>query len=62
MFPSMVFCILSRDRDFVDDMKRLLTNGGADVYVASSFDEYASIQGDGVAVEMLVLDPVFRII
>jgi len=61
MFPAMVFCILSSDRDFVDDMTCLLCDAGVDVYVASSFDEYAALQADGVALEMLVLDPVFRI-
>ena len=49
MFPAMVFCILSSDRDFVDDMTCLLCDAGVDVYVASSFDEYAALQADGVA-------------
>jgi hypothetical protein len=35
--------------------------GSGGFYVASSFDEYAALQADGVALEMLVLDPVFRI-
>ena len=61
MFPSMVFCILSLDQDFVADMARLLSAGGAEVYAASSFSEYERIQSEGVVVEMLVVDPVFRI-
>jgi hypothetical protein len=61
MFPSMVFCILSRDRDFVDDMASLLSNSDAEVFVASSFTEYARLQEDGLVVEMLIVDPVFKI-
>ena len=61
MFPSMVFCILSLDDDFVADMTNLLLTKGADVYAVSSFAEYGRLQAEGVVPEMLVVDPYFRI-
>jgi hypothetical protein len=33
---------------------------GGDVFWATSWDEYARIQQEGVVVEMCVVDPVFR--
>ena len=61
MFPGMVYAILSRDPDFVDDMSVLLEAAGGEVYAASSWSEYARIQEEGVVVEMCVVDPVFRL-
>ena len=60
MLPGMVHCIISTDPDFVIDMTDLLRSRQAEVYVATSIDEYDRIQREGVVVEMLVLDPVFR--
>ena len=60
MFPGMVYAILSRDPDFVENLSVLLRAGG-EVYAASSWDEYARIQQEGVVVEMCVVDPVFRV-
>jgi hypothetical protein len=48
MFPGMVYAILSRDPDFVDDMSVLLRLAGGEVYAASSWDEYARLQEEGV--------------
>lgn len=62
MFPGMVYAILSRDPDFVDDMSVLLRLAGREVYAASSWDEYVRIQEEGVVVEMCVVDPVFRVV
>ena len=61
MFPGMTYAILSTDTDFVEDMSLLLRKVGAEVYSASSWDEYARIQQEGVVVEMCVVDPVFRL-
>ena len=61
MFPGMTYCILSTDPDFVIDMSALLRSQQAQVYVASSFGEYDRLQMEGVAVEMLVVDPWFRL-
>lgn len=33
----------------------------AEVFVANSFSEYEALQAQGVVVEMLILDPVFRV-
>ena len=61
MFPGMVFAVLSRDPDFVQDVAVLLRNAGAEVYSAGSWEEYARLQQKGVVVEMAVVDPVFRV-
>ena len=61
MYPGMTYCILSRDLDFVVDMSALLQSQLAEVFVASSFDEYEALQAEGVIVEMLLIDPVFRL-
>ena len=61
MFPGMVYAILSRDPDFVENLSVLLRAAGGEVYAASSWDEYARIQQEGVVVEMCVVDPVFRV-
>ena len=61
MFPGMVYAILSRDPDFVDDMSVLLRSAGGEAYAASSWDEYARLQEEGVVVEMCVVDPMFRV-
>ena len=61
MFPGMVYAILSRDPDFVEDLSVLLRSAGEEVYAASSWDEYARIQEEGVVVEACVVDPVFRV-
>ena len=58
MFPRMVYAILSTDIDFVEDMSLLLRKVGAEVYAASSWEEYARLQDEGVVVEMCVVDPV----
>ena len=60
MFPGMTYCILSTDPDFVIDMSALLRSQQAQVYV--SFSEYDRLQMEGVAVEMLIVDPVFRLV
>jgi hypothetical protein len=39
----------------------LLRAAGGEVYAASSWDEYARIQQEGVVVEMCVVDPVFKV-
>ena len=52
MFPGMVYAILSRDPDFVENLSLLLRAAGGEVYAASSWDEYARIQQEGVVVEM----------
>jgi hypothetical protein len=61
MFPGMIYCILSRDLDFVVDMSALLRQQHADVFIASSFDEYEALQVEGVVIEILIVDPVFRL-
>ena len=43
-------------------MSALLHSQQAQVYVASSFGEYDGLQMEGVAVEMLIVDPVFRLV
>ena len=52
MVPGMTYCI---------DMTDRLHGRQAEVYVASSFAEYDRLQIEGVAVEMLIADPVFRL-
>ena len=47
MFPGMVYAILSRDPDFVENLSVLLRAAGGEVYAASSWDEYARIQQEG---------------
>ena len=42
-------------------MVDLLHTRHAEVYVASNFDEYEVLQEEGVVVEMLILDPIFRL-
>ena len=42
-------------------MRDLLHTRQAEVYVATSFDEYARIQREGAVFEMLVIDPIFRL-
>jgi len=61
MIPDMTYCILSRDLDFAADMTALLRSRQAQVFVATSFEEYAALQAEGVVVEMVVVDPVFRV-
>ena len=62
MFPGMEFAILSRDPDFVADMSALLRRSrDAEVYVATSWDELDRIRSE-VVFEMLVVDPVFRLV
>ena len=62
MYPGMVFAVLSRDPDFVQDVAVLLRNAGAEVFAATSWEEYARLQEEGVVVEMAVVDPVFRVV
>ena len=47
MFPGMTYAILSTDTDFVEDMSLLLRKVGAEVYAASSGEEYARLQQEG---------------
>ena len=47
MFSGMVYAILSTDMDFVEDMSLLLRKVGAEVYAASSWEEYARLQQEG---------------
>jgi hypothetical protein len=61
MFPDMTFAVLSRDADFVADMTDLLRSREAVVFVASSFAEYDELQRQGLVVEMVIVDPVFRV-
>ena len=61
MHPDMTWCILSRDEDFVEDMEGLLLSLGAQVYAAATWGEYARLQAAGVVMEMLVVDPVYRL-
>ena len=61
MFPGMVFGILSRDPDFVQDVAVLLRNAGAEVLAAASWEEYVRLQEEVVVEEMAVVDPVFRL-
>ena len=51
MCPGMVFAVLSRDPDFVQDIAVLLMNSGAEVFAAGSWAEYACLQDEGVVVE-----------
>ena len=44
MFPGMTYCIISTDADFVTDMRDLLHSRQAEVYVATSIDEYFVLQ------------------
>lgn len=60
MFPGMTYCIISTDPDSVVDMTDLLRSRKSEVYVATSINEYFRLQLDGVVVETLVVDPVFR--
>ena len=62
MFPGMTVCVLSTDPDLVTDMVAMLKERGTDVYVATSFAEYDRLQEEGVVVELLVVDPVFRMV
>ena len=52
MYPGMVFAVLSRDPDFVQDIAVLLRNAGAEVFAAGSWEEYARLQEEGVVVEI----------
>ena len=61
MFPEMTFAVLSRDQDFVTDITELLRSRDAEVFVASSFEEYDELQRQGVVFEMIVVDPVFTL-
>ena len=61
MYPGMTYCILSTDPEFSTDMAGLLRSQRAEVFVASSFAEYESLQPEGVVVEMVIVDPVFRV-
>ena len=45
MIPGMVFAVLSRDPDFVQDVAVLLRDAGAEVFAAGSWEEYASASG-----------------
>ena len=44
----------------MQDLTAMLTNAGAEVFAAASWEEYVRLQEEGVVVEMAVLDPVFR--
>ena len=57
----MVFAVLSRDPGFVQNIAVLLTNAGAEVFAAGSWEEYARLQEEGLVVEMAVVDPVFTL-
>ena len=61
MFPGMVFLILSRDPDFVEEMTALLHQRQCQVYVATSWEEMDRLREEMVF-EMLVVDPFFRLI
>ena len=61
MFPGLTYCILSTDPDFSNDMAGLLRSQQGEVFVASSFAEYEALQAQGVVVEMVIVDPVFRV-
>ncbi len=58
MFPGMVFAILSRDPDFVQDVAVLQRDAGAEVFAAASWEEYARLQEEKMIVEAAVVDPV----
>ncbi len=60
MFPNMTFCIMSTDPDFVSDFTQLLHSCSAEVYIATDFEEFRRLQEEGVAAEMLVVDPIFK--
>jgi hypothetical protein len=62
MYPGIVFAVLTTDPDFAIDITTLLRSQHAEVFVASSFEEYEALQAEGVVVEMMVIDPVFRLI
>ena len=61
MYPGMPFAILSRDPDFVADVSVLLRSSDAEVYVATSWEELYRLRSE-VVFEMLVVDPVFRLV
>ena len=61
MYPGMACCILSTDPDFTIDMAALLRGQRAEVFVASTFAEYEALHAEGVVVEMVIVDPVFRV-
>ena len=58
MFPGIVFCVMSRDIDFVADVASLLRHRGAEVYIATSWDEYTRLQSE-IVFDGLVVDPVY---
>ena len=45
----------------MENLSVLLRAAGGEVYAASSWDECARIQEEGVVVEACVVDPVFRV-
>ena len=61
MFPGMSYCTLTTDSDFATDMTELLRSRQAEVFVAASFSEYEALQAQGVVVEIVIVDPVFRV-
>ena len=48
MFPGMQWVVLSTDVEFCEDVRRMLRNAEADVYVASTWEEYERLQVEGV--------------
>ena len=61
MFPGMVYAILSRDPDFVEDLSVLLRAAGAEVYAAFVVGRVCPYSAGGSGREMCVVDPVFRV-
>ena len=59
MFQGMVFLIISRDADFVAEMRAVLVGRGCAVNVATSRREAERIRAEA-DVEMVVRGPVFR--
>ena len=47
MFPGMQWVVLSTDLEFCEDVRRMLGNVEADVYVATTWEEYERLQAEG---------------
>lgn len=61
MVPGTTFAVLSTDPTFVAEVCEALISAGAEVYVASSWEEYSRIQEEGVFVGGCVLDPICQV-
>ena len=58
----MTWCILSRDATFVAAMENLPVVVDAQVFAATTWDEYGRLEQEGAVFEGLVLDPIYWLV